>query len=266
MTVSRRAKKRPPLSSVTLPPDAAKSVADVVKSTLRERYCLEIPLRYVVVVEGLTDCAYIMYANELCKSECGIDLLSLPGVGSGAITVCTPIDPADDGRKRGGIPWIVRLGEELRQYVLAYEIVGPICFVLDHDPQGEEACKELLDRGYTLERAIAITLDHSSHPGACRLAGKGSDPIVIEDLLSIRVQEEFFANSRAWCDVAYQDGRMVRIGWRNESKAELCAYVCDNGLPDDFTEIVNLIARIRRMWRLGVPQGIIDRFGLTTTE
>lgn len=261
MSAARRTRNRPPVSSAQLSANAVDDVAATARQILENEYCLRIPLRYIVVVEGGTDVAYLERAAKLCQDQFGVDLLSLTEDQQDfpeRITICTPVNPKDPERKRGGTPWVIRLAEDLREYVFRYDIVGPACFVLDHDVEGIRTQVELLNLGYSQDRARAITLDHSEHLGACRLAGKGDDPIVIEDLLSLGVQKTYFDVGEAYCDVAYEQGQMVRIGWRSESKSALCDHVCTTGSFNDVCEIVRLLVRIRRMWRLDVPAVIED--------
>lgn len=103
-------------------------------------------------------------------------------------------------------------------------------------------------------RSSAETLEPERHPFACR-SGIPSTPVVIEDLLSVRVQSEFLNAKPANCDVTYRAGRIVRCGWHKESKAELCEFVCERAQTIDMIEVIRAIARVRELWRLSIaPQ------------
>lgn len=103
-----------------------------------------------------------------------------------------------------------------------------------------------------MDRARAETLDPRQHPFACR-NGRGEPEAVIEDFLSVRIQKEFLGATPAWCDVSYRNGEIVRCVWQKESKADLCGYVCEHAELLDVIEMVRVLVRVRRLWRLDVP-------------
>lgn len=150
------------------------------------------------------------------------------------------------------------MADDLRQYVLRFDIVGPVCFVLDFDPTGREKERILRQHGYTVDRAKVIMIDPGHHPGACRFAGKGDDPIVVEDLLSLRIQRRFFEADQSSCEVVYEDGEITRIGWRKESKDGLCAFVCEKASWEDVIELARVLVRVRELWRLDVPRPVVE--------
>lgn len=227
----------------------------MVRNVLISDHCLDVALRFLIVVEGTTDVAYLECAATRFLQHSGVDLLGLDG-GVGRITVCTPINPGDPERKRGGLPRVEKLADDLRQYALRFEIVGPVCFVLDHDETGKEKEQKIRKLGYTSDRAKVMTLDPTSHTGACRFSGKGDDPVVIEDLLSLSIQRRFFEFGKPSCEVVYEEGELTRIGWRKGSKEGLCEFVCTEAAWSDLVEVARILIRVRKMWRLDVPASL----------
>lgn len=249
MSGARRSTSRPPPD-----PEVRTASQHVVKDLLKRNHRLEVPTSYLIVVEGTTDCYYLRKAAELALQEYGVDILKLDVAaidGTEAITVCTPIKPEDPSGLRGGLPQIERLARDVLTHVVEYELPSPMCFLLDHDDAGMEAAKRLRDMGYNLDRARPETLEPERHPSACR-SGIPSSPVVIEDLLSVRVQSAFLNAKPANCDVTYRAGRIVRCGWHKESKAELCEFVCQRAEAIDMIEVIRAVARVRELWRLSV--------------
>lgn len=227
----------------------------VVADLLKRNHKLEVPTSFLVVVEGTTDCRYLRRAAELTLAESGVDLLRLDVSaldGAECITVCTPIKPEDPSGLRGGLPQIERLARDMLTHVIEYEVPSPICFLLDHDEAGIEAAKRLRNLGYNLDRARPETLEPEHHPFACR-SGIPSTPVVIEDLLSVRIQRAFLDAYPANCDVTYRTGGIVRCGWHKESKGDLCDFVCETAEAIDMIEVIRALVRVRELWRLTVP-------------
>lgn len=257
---SGRRTKHPPARAADAGPATVAAAETLVRDMMQREHLLAVPLRFLLVVEGTTDKAYLECAAQRLLEASGFDLLQLEsGLGSNSdrMCICTPINPEDPERKRGGLPRVEKLADHLRPYALLYEIVGPICFSLDHDLEGQRVEGILKDFGYVVDRAKVITLDPKSHPGACRFAKKGNDPIVIEDLLALRIQLEHFRSVPSYCEVVYEAGSAARIGWRNESKASLCEFVCQHAKWQDLVEIARLLIRVRQLWRLEVPDAIV---------
>lgn len=253
MSKQRRTARLPPPSA-----EAQTASASIVADLLRRNHLLEVPTCFLVVVEGTTDVHYLTKAAELAKLAFGFDMLDLgPSAPNGAtrITVCTPINPEDPDGRRGGLPQIERLATDLRSFIIEYERPSPICFVLDHDQDGVAVAKRLRDQGFNMDRARPETLDPQCHTSACR-RGRGEPEAVIEDLLSVRIQQRFFKATPASVDVSYREGKVVRCIWQKESKAELCDYVCEHAELEDVVEVLRVLARVRRLWRLTVPTEI----------
>ncbi|MEN6578531.1 MAG: hypothetical protein ABFD90_19455 [Phycisphaerales bacterium] len=261
MSKQRRSTLRPPPSL-----EAKNASVPLVADLLKRNHRLEVPTSYLVIVEGTTDVHYLKKAAELAKAVSGVDLLDLgPSAPDGVsnITVCTPINPEDPAGLRGGLPQIERLATDLRSFIIEYELPSPICFMLDHDRDGVDVARRLRDRGFNMDRARSETLEPQQHPLACP-SGRGETEVVIEDLLSMRIQKEFFGATPAWCDVSYRNGEVVRCVWQKESKADLCAYVCEHAELLDLIEVVRVLARVRRLWRLDVPPEVERLFDTLT--
>lgn len=148
MNAKRRTSEPPPKEiAVGAPTFDAEAM---VRYVLENDHCLDVALRFLIVVEGTTDVAYLECAARRILDHSGVDLLGLDDAGTdeGRITVCTPINPGDPERKRGGLPRVEKLADDLRQYALRFEVVGPICFVLDHDETGKEKEQIIRKLGY----------------------------------------------------------------------------------------------------------------------
>lgn len=245
MSGPRRSTRQPPPSEST--PAADINVEPAVRELLKLRSLGNMPLRFVVLVEGTTDIDYLNAALQIVQAQCSCDLLDLGD--NSQIALRTPLKP---GGFRGGIPELERLASDLMPFVIRLEAVGPICFVLDHDFEGKRAAKAIRESGYRVPRAMAITLDPKEHPLAC-CPLKGEPVVCVEDLLSPRVQTEFFEQETASCEVSFDRGVPVKYVWHGESKSQLPSFVAANGRPHDVIELVRLIVRIRRMWNLDVP-------------
>jgi len=230
----------------------------MAKKILRDKHRLEVPLGYLLIVEGTTDVAYLERAAARVRDECDVDLLALddPDGRFSAITICTPLNPLADGN-RGGTPQMIRLADDLHQHVMFFETVRPVCFVLDHDTEGRAAAKTIRERHkYTSDFARPITLDPKDHKNACHFCGKGERAIVVEDLLSLDIQKTFFQSGLRYCDVSYEAGKIVRFDWREPSKSELCEFVVTEASAEDFREVARILVRVREMWRLDVPPSV----------
>jgi hypothetical protein len=231
-------------------PISGLDVEPAVRMLLKGHSLGEMPLRYVMLVEGLTDIEYLIAAVNIVQAEYSCNLLDL---GDGAqIAVCTPRKP---GTLRGGTLELEQVAKELMPFVIGLEKVGPICFVLDHDPEGRRVAKIIRELGYCVSRAMTITLDPKEHPRACRPL-KGEPPICVEDLLSPGVQKGFFESRPAWCEVSFSEGVPVRYAWHGESKGALPGFVAANGGLHDVAEVARLIVRVRRLWNLAIPESV----------
>jgi hypothetical protein len=212
---------------------------------LREQFNIPtLPPEITLVVEGWTDVSYLQRAAELYLQQYGVDLLEVPsGVasdGSQKIHVCTPGTP--DSPVRGGIPQVVRLAEELRSFVFRMDMFRGLVFVFDHDAAGIDAANFVRKMGYTR----VLTLDPKSHVNSC-----AKKQVVVEDLLSLDLQNAFFQTGNAWCSADYEEGRIVRFDWHFKSKDKLRDFACTKGTSGDFSEIIRILLRVREV--LGMP-------------
>lgn len=220
-----------------------------LQRVLDEKYCLEPLPEFTIVVEGKTDRDYLVQAAQLARDEHGEELLAVPAHLSESATeiaVVTPLHAesrnAADGRERGGIPQVVRLADDLRSYVFTLEVFRGLLFVFDHDKAGFEAQEKMREFGYRPGQH-SITLDPKEHVGSC-----AKKQVVIEDLLSLRVQKKFFDCGHAWCSVDYEEGRIVRFQWGHESKHLLRDYVCKHATWADLREVGRVLARARAVF------------------
>ena len=148
---------------------------------------------------------------------------------------------------------MVRLAKEMELYVFRLALFKGLVFIFDHDKAGQDAATLVRNNGY---KKRVLTLDPKEHPGAC-----ASKQVVIEDLLSLEIQKQFFNNGNVWCSVDYEDGTIARFHWHYKSKDKLRDYVCRNGTWDDVKEIVGVLIRIRKA--LGLPCTTASLHGVT---
>jgi len=230
----RRAEHAPTSQKVT-------SLEDFIAELNRDleaEFCLSALPRFSLLVEGHTDRLYLLRAAELAASDG--DLLAVPAhlsPGSERIEILTPGSPGDPSR--GGVKQMVRLAQKIGPYVFRMDLVGGIYFVFDHDHTGRQGQEEVSRAGFKSD-THSITLDPSFHPNA--LADKD---VVVEDLLSLEIQQRFFAQGTPWCSVTYQAGKARRFQWHHQSKGDLCRFVRENGNANDFHELIRLLRRVR---------------------
>lgn len=227
---------------------------------LRLRFGLEPLGPFTIIVEGLTDVQYLTIATEKVGDAIGFDLLDATASGrDGArISLCTPLnvshpDPAE--RRKGGSQLLGRLVRFLRRYDALLEVEARVCFVVDHDSAGRGTLKAIGDTGFDVEY-LAMTIDPAHHPGCC------SHPdAVIEDLLSLRVQQSFFDRGGSCCRVTFIDGEPRRFEWDGVSKGELPEFVRGTAGLQDVSEIVRVLLRVRQLW--GWPNPDLPEFSAT---
>jgi hypothetical protein len=199
---------------------------------------------FSVIVEGTTDVDYLYRAAELHLSSTGVDLLLVPeglAVEAGErIGIYTPGKPG--APNRGGVPQVTRLARELAPFYFMLEAFAGLQFVFDHDDAGVDALQQIEKWGYKPE-IHGFSLDPKNHP-AC-----GEKQVVIEDLLSLKIQEQFFALGTAWCSVDYEAGRLSRFHWGFRSKPELRNFVCTEGGVEDLGGVTSILKRIRERFR-----------------
>lgn len=251
---AERSKQAPP---VVRPPSIDELLARL-QDTLRAKFCLEPLPEFSIIVEGGTDRDYLQIAAQLAQLQFGEDLLAVPShlsTSGSKIAIVTPFLPgsidAPNSRARGGIPQVVRLAEELKSYVFL-EIVGMPLFVFDHDDAGLDAQKKIQDLGYKPGQH-SITLDPRSHPRVC-----ATKQVVIEDLLSLGIQQSYFAQGNSYCSVDYTDGQVIRFRWGHESKHLLRDHVRTHATWSDVLEVGRVLARARNVLGFPVNQSVFQ--------
>jgi len=224
---------------------------------LRTSYDLEPFGPFTIIVEGLTDVDYLTFAATKVLADTGFDLLdgSASGRADARISIRTPLDarhPTPEGRRRGGSKLLGRLIRFLRGYVSILESSrAQICFVVDHDEAGRGTVKAIKDAGFDAEY-MAVTLDAACDP-AC-FPDKCSRPdMVIEDLLSLRVQQAFFDQGGCDCRVTFRDGEAQRFEWDGTSKGDLPGFVRSAAALQDVSDLVQVLLRVRQLWGLPNP-------------
>lgn len=225
---------------------------DDLNDTLKKEFCLDPLSAYTILVEGWSDVKYMLRAAELAR-ERGVDLLFAPtpdDAPPSRISVVTPGKPG--APSRGGVDQLVRLAEAIRPAVFSYEAYLGVAFIFDHDTAGIGGCQGVTKNGFKSDRH-AITLDPRRHPGAC-----ARKQVVIEDLLSLRIQKAFFEQGSAWCSATYEAGTLTRYVWDQRSKAPLQDFVLANAQLEDLAEVARLLLRVRRMWGLLTDESALN--------
>lgn len=217
---------------------------------LKVEYCLDpLPL-YTLVVEGWSDVKYLLAAAALARNR-GSDLLSATSPVDGATI---PIGIITPGRRndpsRGGVEQVVRLARDIKAAVFAYDAYHGVAFVFDHDDAGIKGRDEVAQHGFLGDKHT-ITLDPKRHPLAC-----AKKQVVVEDLLSLRVQTAFFSQGSAWCSAEYEAGALKRYVWGHASKGALQAFVASNAAWEDLIEVARVLVRVREMWGLPVDDAL----------
>lgn len=201
---------------------------------------------FSIVVEGTTDCDYLMKAAEITKTLHGVDLLALPpGVrrdDSDRIGIYTP---TAGGGTRSGATNMVALAEAIRDFCLTMQFFKGLVFVLDYDAAGKAGCKSIEEYDYPKDNYVLL-LEPSRHP---RVTPR--EDMVIEDLLSFNIQKAFFDGGSTWCSVEYQRGQMIGFRWHNKSKPLLRDFVCSRAEWADMVEVARVIVRARSLWGFG---------------
>jgi hypothetical protein len=220
------------------PPPATDDLLSRLEVTLQAGFAMGMLSEYTVVVEGTTDRDYLLRAAALVHANDEKDLLAVDGPNG--VTLISILSPGSPGHpERGGVPQMVRLARELQPYVFTLDMFSGILFVFDHDDAGLEGQVKIQEYGYR-SNVNSMTLEPKQHPNAC-----GKKQVVIEDLLSLDIQKEFFERHPAWCSAEYENGDLVRFEWRNPSKAALRDFACRWGRQEDFIEIIRLLDRVR---------------------
>jgi len=240
-TPYRKAENPPP--PLSLPPAA--DLLERLERTLQEQFAMPMLSPFSVIVEGTMDRDYIIRAADLESEETGVDLLNVPGDPPSEVSIVTPASGACCNR--GGAPRCVALAGVLYPYASLLECFNGLLFVLDHDDEGRKAERDISAIGFEKGKHV-ITLDPAYHRSI------ESDVITIENLLSLRIQNEYFRDHQAWCCVEYRGGSVWRYDWHNKSKPSLREYVLSHATGEDVVEVRRLLRRIRRLMGLPVDE------------
>ena len=231
----------------TLAPKSIVPSLETFQETLRETlkpYCLEKMLSHghTILFEGWTDVSYVEIAIEKHRAETGVDLAILGHEDSSGILFATPGKNGDP--RRGGTSQMVRLARSLQPYVFTFPFITNLAFVFDHDDAGLTAENEVTSKDFGYQKSKhTFTLDPKVHTKSC-----AKKQVCVEDLLSLRIQLQFFELGEAYCDVTYEAGEITRFRWAHQSKDKLRDYVVEYASLDDLAEIVELIKRVRIAW------------------
>ena len=235
------------------PLKSAEQLMADLNERLKEEFCLDpLPL-YTVIMEGWTDVKYAQRAAQRALEATGQDLLGGTSPIDGQpirIGIVTPGKAGDPSR--GGVPQVVRLAQTIREACFLYDAYFGVAFVFDHDKAGVDAATEVDGIGFKRDK-YCLTLDPRKHPAAC-----AAKQVVIEDLLSLRIQRAFFDEGTAWCSAEYEEGRLRRYVWGHQSKGPLQEYVLRHAVWDDLREVARVIGRVREMWGLPANAAVFD--------
>lgn len=219
---------------------------------LRENFALDPLNGCVVLVEGVTDIEYLTAAADKVRNELGHDLLDAsPLYGADArITITTPGTPKhpDPSKKHtGGTKQLGRLIQFLSGYRALFESSSRLCIVVDHDQAGRDILKTLNDNAFA-DEYMGLSHDPAHHHFAC-----SNSDVVVEDLLSLKIQEAFFGSGRSCCRVTYTEGVRTRFQWDMPSKDQLPVFVREHGSWEDVQEMARVLVRVRSLWSLPCP-------------
>jgi hypothetical protein len=235
---SDRSRQRASKAPAPRPWPSPEEVEQQLNAVLQD-YALGPLNSFTAVLEGTTDLRYLAAAASLHQADTGENLLAVPDeLGGGEIDLVTPGKPG--APHRGGVARMVPLARDVKGYVFPYPLVQRLLFVFDHDEAGLNGQQQIAEHGF-VNGTHSLTLDPRQHPEAT--ARKG---VTIEQLLSLKVQAEFFAFGDPWCSCEYEAGMLVCYRWGHESKAALCDFVCENASVADMSEVVVLLRRIRK--------------------
>ena len=222
---------------------------------LKEEFLLEPLAQYTIFVEGHSDVAYLKSACEILKRDTGIDLTSVRRRDSGhdetedTIRICTPCNPAEPAR--GGVPYLVRLSENLAYWRTRIDFGRFFVFVFDHDEAGKKGKLEV-DK-HLKNSKESLTLNPKNHITLHLTAEK--DDVTIETLVAHEMHVRFFESQEGpSCWVHYRSGAVVQYAWEAESKTEFFQFVEKNAKVSDLIEVLNVIVRARELWGHPTPE------------
>jgi hypothetical protein len=237
-------------------PQSLQEVQDDLNRILGERFRLDPLPQFSVFLEGWTDVLYLKRAAELAAEHLDEDLLTaIDDDGTqtriALLTVGNPTDPS-----RGGADRLVKLAEEIYSYVFRIRMFS-VFFVFDHDATGINACNGVCDLGFIFNsQTTTLNPDKPMEPKNFSIKHER----LVEDLLSLRIQQQFFDGcANRCCKVTYHNGAVTRFQWEGVSKTELQDFACTRGSLEDLLEFVYLLRRIRKAFALPSLQAIQPR-------
>jgi hypothetical protein len=253
-STSQKDQAKPTARPIARPPALSfEDYKQAYANRLLEDFALQPPEGCVVLVEGTTDIEYLQVAAGQFRAAHGVDLLDAsPLYGDGAriaiVTPGTPKHPNPLLRHTGGTKRLDSLIQHLASYSSVFENTARLCVVADHDDAGRGLRKKLKDSGFA-DDYMLLTHEPSEHPTAC-----SNTDVVVEDLLSLSVQDKFFENGNASCRVTYSNGVRTRYQWDMPSKEQLPSFVREHATLSDVQELVRVLCRVRSLWSLPCPE------------
>jgi len=230
-------------------PVAGGSAADRALFVLRDNFDMRALTSlpdFLLVVEGETDRGYLQRAADQLRDETGEDMLEVPGgLRQGPhsrIVISVAKEPGNP--LSGGTERMVDLARDILGEVFTHEVLR-VMFLFDHDYAGRKAADQIAKYGY--RRGIhSLTHDPALHPNACVAPEDGDPPVVIEDLLPLSLQQRFFDQGGASCDVIYRSGVVKRYKWVPPSKGQLKRFVVGNASSVDLAPLRAVLALVRQ--------------------
>lgn len=233
------------------PIQSLQEIQDELNQILWEQFRLKPLPRFCVFLEGWTDVLYLTKAAQLAAEHLHEDLLAATeddGTQTqiALLTAGNPTNPS-----RGGADFLTKLANEIYAYVVKLRMYI-IIFIFDHDVAGIKACNDICNIGFKFStHATTLNPEKPREPKNFSIKHER----VIEDLLSLRIQQQFFdETANCCCRVTYQNGQVTRFQWEGDSKTELQDFACNHGSLDDLIECVALLRQIRRAFGLPAVQ------------
>jgi len=190
------------------PVQSIQDILDRLHNMLETSFSITTLNTFNVFVEGWSDVKYLERAVELARNHLREELLAATD-NYGAqteialLTVGSPRDPS-----RGGADRLADLAEQIKSYQDVLESFF-VFFIFDHDEQGVNACNRVRTSGYRTGQHTT-TLNPQKPLEKANYSVKHEK--VIEDLLSLEIQQKFFDNCpNRTCKVTYKDGKITRF-------------------------------------------------------
>jgi len=219
---------------------------------------------HVVVVEGTIDRDYFELAVRKAKEHFGCDLGEVPD-GRGAssrIQWLVPKRGGGDGGGGAGAGEVATFGRELHPFFRGQERPAALMFILDNDQAGDDALRSLLDVGYHPD----YHLHQHDVRGAGVLCLNRTRMVLVEDLLSLSIQRQYFDAGKRTARVDIHAGVPCRFEWFGREKVGLRQFVLEHATLEDIAAFVSLVVEIRLLWGIGVPAVVSEWMPRATPE